>query len=1025
MAVKGHLDGMSGAYAIGWAVAEPDRGNCAIEILDDQNAVVARGRASRHREDLVALGLGRSTMSFRIAIPDAPGQRRLRVLANGEELAGSPILVGAGVFDGDAAVSGGTVIGWVTERTTGFQPPLISIFDHHGVKVGEARSRRDLTEIDPLYQPARFAIDLDDRCFGAGELRLTVAANGVKLAELGCDLGLRGNLETVTAERCAGWLLAPDQPTRDFTIEVFRDGAPAGTARCEITRTDVAAVFPGCGAPGFSLALEPAPAALEAATISLRLPGSDVELFEGPYVVGDRAAAVRAAQRAAQLALADLPGMGAAERAVLQLALRGFLDGARHGNGFIAPRQPDLAMVARDRPRLTIIVPVYSGIEATRDCLTSILQHRNPATDHLVVINDAAPDPVMAPMLAQLSGVRNVFLLTNESNLGFVRTVNRGLRFAAGSDVLLLNADTVLFAGGLDELCRVAHAAAEIGTVTAISNNATIFSYPHPLRAGAALADAGWTELAAIALAENAGIAIDVPTGHGFCMLIKAEVVRRVGLLDEQFGRGYGEENDFCARAADLGYRHVAAAGVLVEHRESVSFGDEKAGLMARNLPRLNAMYPEYTAVIMEFERQDGLREARWALDRARLAKASAAGKKFALLVTNALTGGTARAIDDIDAAAGAGNAATRLTLRCRDDGFIELTAEDPALHATFAPHEITALFDVIGGAAPGHVVIHQLLGFSAAFIERLTEWVAGLHSVLFVHDYYPLCPRVTMIDAIGRFCDVADSDTCGRCVAMAGAHEASRLTALTPAVHRAMFGDLLRAIRHVIAPSASAATYFSRAFPDLAIETVPHPEPASGIAAAARAADHDGEIILLGAIGPHKGSVRLLEIAQRARLTHPDISFRVIGFTDLDRQLTAIGNVTITGRYQPEDLPRLVAQARGRLALFLHAWPETYSYTLSEAAKYGFIPLVPDIGAPAARIRAASYGAVFPFPFNAEQILGLIDEIRANRIQPVGPDGSPARLFPSVADTTRLRHLLGAPAAPEPQKRPRRRATR
>jgi GT2 family glycosyltransferase/glycosyltransferase involved in cell wall biosynthesis len=1016
MAVRGHVDGMVGAYVIGWAVSDADSGNCAIEILDPAGTVLAKGRASRHRDDLVSLGLGRTTMAFRIPvnIPAAPGL--LRVLADGEELAGSPIKVGTGQFDGDAMVSAGAVSGWVTERFSDFPPPLITVVNQHGALVGKSRATRDPDETDKLAAAARFTVELADACFGAGELRLSVLANGVKLVERSCHLGVEGNLEMVAADRCSGWLLSPDQPKRSFEIEVYRDGVLAGTATCDLAREDVRAVFPGCGTPGFSVTLKkPVHEALEAVTLSLRFPGADVELFQGPYVIGSRPAAVAAAQRAARLAYYGMSGIGAAERAVLQLALVEYIKTARRGQGFTAARQPDPVVPFGEKPRLTIIVPVYRGIAETRDCLASVLAHRNPATDQLVVINDASPDEIMAPMLAQLVGMPNVFVLTNETNLGFVQTVNRGIRFAAGSDVLLLNADTVLFAGGLNELCRVAYAAAEIGTVTAMSNNATIFSYPHPSLCTAALADIGWADLAAAALAENAGMVIEVPTGHGFCLFIKGEVVRRLGLLDEAFGRGYGEENDFCARAADLGYQHVAAAGVIVEHRESISFSAEKAALMAVNLPRLNGMYPEYTAVIMDFERQDGLRSARWALDRVRLRGQVAAGRAFVLLITNALDGGTVKAISDIEWAASYG-AATRLTLRCRDDGFMELTCADPVLQATFSPREVAGLFALIGAAQPTHLVAHQLLGFPAAFIERLGEFAADLHSVFYAHDYYALCPRVTMIDAVGRFCDVADTETCARCVAMGGAHETSKLNALSPQAHREMFDDLLRAFRRVVVPSASAASYLERAFPGVAFEVVPHPESAAGVAAAARAGSDD-EILLLGAIGPHKGSARLLEIAQRARLTHPHLSFRVIGFTDIDRNLTAIGNVTITGRYRPEQLPTLIAQTRGRLALFLHAWPETYSYTLSEVAKYGFVPLVPEIGAPAARVRAAGYGAVFPFPFSAEQVLGLIDDIAAGRVQAVQPGAGPAALYPDPQTIALTRQILGL--RPEPAAAP------
>jgi GT2 family glycosyltransferase/glycosyltransferase involved in cell wall biosynthesis len=1020
MAIRGYVDGMQGSYIGGWAVAEPDTGNCAIEIIDGQGKKIATGRASRHRPDLASLGLGRTTLAFRIPVTNPPEPRLLHVFANGEELPGSPLATGAGQFEGSAETVLDVVTGWVTERITGFEPPLVTVVDQHGGLLGEARAVIDPSETDKFARQARFTIALNDRCFGAGELRLNLLANGVKFAATQCHLALLGNLETLSAERCSGWLLSPDLPARAFSVEVYRDGKLAGTTSCDISREDVRGVHPNCDTPGFDVKLDrPTAQPMEATTISLRFPGSDRELFHGPYVIGNRSAAVTAAQRVARLAYHGLTGIGAAERAVMQLAISQFIGNARASGDFSAICQPDAMVPFGEKPRLTIVIPVYKGIEVTRDCLNSVLQYRNEATDQLVVINDASPDELMAPMLAQLNNLPNAYVLTNGDNLGFVQSVNRGLRFAAGSDVLLLNSDTVLFEGGLDELCRVAYATPEIGTVTAMSNNATIFSYPHSSLRGPALDDIGWPELADVALRENSGVTIDVPTGHGFCMFIKNEVLRRVGLLDEVFGRGYGEENDFCARAADLGYLHVAAAGVLVEHRESTSFTDEKTGLLAQNLPRLNARYPEYTPSIMAFEQQDGLRRGRWALDRARLRQAVAGGVKFLLLVSNALDGGTAKAIEDIEAASGYGGA-VRMTLRSRDNGYLELSCETPLLLASFAPREIDDLFEVLAAAPPTHVLVHQLLGFPAAFIERLATFAANTHSVYYAHDFYPLCPRVTMIDAVGRFCDVADADTCARCVKMDGAHTLSKLDLLSPATHRELFDDLLRGFRHVVAPSASAASYLRRGFPGLNIQVIPHPEIFAGQATGPRAGTDD-EIILLGAIGPHKGSGKLLEIAQRARLTHPNLHFRVIGFTDMDKRLTAIGNVTVTGKYKPEELAGLISQTRGRLAIFLQSWPETYSYTLSEVVQHGFIPLVPDIGAPADRVRAAGFGVVFPFPIVPEQVLGIVDDIRTGRIPAHKPDADPANFFPSALDLQQTRRILAvippAPRSAPPEK--------
>ena len=155
------------------------------------------------------------------------------------------------------------------------------------------------------------------------------------------------------------------------------------------------------------------------------------------------------------------------------------------------------------------------------------------------------------------------------------------------------------------------------------------------------------------------------------------------------------------------------------------------------------------------------------------------------------------------------------------------------------------------------------------------------------------------------------------------------------------------------------------------------------------RASGSDTDIVLLGAIGPHKGSGILLEIARRARISHPELRFHVIGYTNIDAELTSVGNISITGQYEPAQLPRLLAEANGRFALFLHGWPETFSYTLTEAVANGLIPLVPDIGAPAERVRAAGFGIVFPFPVDARQVLDTIVGL-PDRFASVSDDGAP-----------------------------------
>jgi glycosyltransferase involved in cell wall biosynthesis len=463
-------------------------------------------------------------------------------------------------------------------------------------------------------------------------------------------------------------------------------------------------------------------------------------------------------------------------------------------------------------------------------------------------------------------------------------------------------------------------------------------------------------------------------------MLIRRELLAKVTSFDEAFGRGYGEENDFCIRGADLGFRNVAVPSVFVEHREGVSFLGETKSLLAKNLAQINQRFPEYTPNIMAAESNDELRRGRWALDSHRLKRAADANQGFAVVINHALGGGTNAAISDIESAIGYGDS-LKMSLLCREDAFLELRVELPSILAVFGPAEIEPLFGILSAARIKVVAVHSLLGFSEGFIRKLITWMKPYRSVCYVHDFYGICPRVTMIDALGEFCDAASSGVCNRCLAMDGSHESSRLSHLDSESHRSLFSDALSAFQHTVAPSASAADYYRRLFPNVVVKSIAHPETRRDLPRKPRGGNDD-EIVLFGALGRHKGSRQLLEIAQRASLSHPTLRFQVIGYTDIDEELLEVGNVQITGKYDPSDLPRIVSMTKGRFALFLSQWPETYSYTLSECVRFGFIPIVPNIGALADRVTKTGFGVVFPFPFESVSVLRLFDGIKSGAVK-------------------------------------------
>lgn len=246
---------------------------------------------------------------------------------------------------------------------------------------------------------------------------------------------------------------------------------------------------------------------------------------------------------------------------------------------------------------VAIVVPVYGAPTLVERCLDSVLTHTTGRA-RLIVIDDASPDPTIAPLLARYAARANVSVLHNERNRGFTATANRGIAEAGRADVVLLNADTEVGPNWLTGLRRAAASATDVATVTAVSGNAGAFSVPElecenamPVR---------WTfEDTARALWLEAGHAYPaLPTGNGFCMYIRRAVIDAVGTLDEAaFPQGYGEENDFCQRASARGMRHLIAGNVYVHHERSASFGHERrAQLGAAGMAVLRERWPNYEA---------------------------------------------------------------------------------------------------------------------------------------------------------------------------------------------------------------------------------------------------------------------------------------------------------------------------------------------------------------------------------------------------------------------------------------------
>ena len=286
---------------------------------------------------------------------------------------------------------------------------------------------------------------------------------------------------------------------------------------------------------------------------------------------------------------------------------------------------PDIAQMLRHpaanaaAAAVDVIIPVYGSRELTLQTLASVLAAHVNLAYELIVVDDASVDRALRGELELLAGKGLVTLLTNERNVGFVGSVNRGLALHGDRDVVLLNSDTRVFDGWLDRLMSALRSTPRTATATPFSNAATILSYPVTLRDNTQPSGLDFAVLDRLCAGSGQPL-IELPTGVGFCMAMSRACLREVGLFDaERFGRGYGEENDFCLRASAVGWRHVAATDLFVWHRGGGSFGVEREALIAAAQATLGELHPGYGELVRDFIRRDPLQPVRAALDAARV----------------------------------------------------------------------------------------------------------------------------------------------------------------------------------------------------------------------------------------------------------------------------------------------------------------------------------------------------------------------------------------------------------------------
>ena len=232
-------------------------------------------------------------------------------------------------------------------------------------------------------------------------------------------------------------------------------------------------------------------------------------------------------------------------------------------------RQPDddglseTAPVSMEEELTSIVIVTHNQLRHTKKCVNSIRRHTNARYELIFVDNGSNEETV-----AYLESLTDVTLIKNADNRGFPAAANQGLAAARGEYLLLLNNDTLVTDGWLGRLQQPMRQDPQIGLVGPLSNRVSgEQQIPVDYKQTSGLA-----RFAARLAEENAGQRTETDRLVGFCLLTRRAVVDRIGDLDERFGIGNFEDDDFCRRALNAGFRAVIARDAFVHHVGSATF---------------------------------------------------------------------------------------------------------------------------------------------------------------------------------------------------------------------------------------------------------------------------------------------------------------------------------------------------------------------------------------------------------------------------------------------------------------------
>jgi GT2 family glycosyltransferase/glycosyltransferase involved in cell wall biosynthesis len=244
------------------------------------------------------------------------------------------------------------------------------------------------------------------------------------------------------------------------------------------------------------------------------------------------------------------------------------IEGFRPGKEAALSPRLSVAEERIEKGLTSIIILTYNQWEYTEKCLRSIERNTRERCE-IIVVDNGSSDGTTAHLQNLARGKTQYKLIVNPKNEGFAKGCNQGIREAKGEFLSLLNNDVLVTENWLSGLRECLDSASQIGIVGPMTNE---ISGIQRIPEGSYQSIENLDEFAREFRERNRNRRIPSRRIVGFCMLFRRELIEKIGLLDESFGTGNFEDDDFCLRAELAGFANMIAGDVFVHHYGSRSF---------------------------------------------------------------------------------------------------------------------------------------------------------------------------------------------------------------------------------------------------------------------------------------------------------------------------------------------------------------------------------------------------------------------------------------------------------------------